>query len=311
MANAIKAFCVSLAILIFLFPASLRPTPLSPATSTARHTTFCPRRTITSRATSPSAKGSTAASTLAPPSTARTPTSSSSTRTRKRSASCIDTNKLCGLTATGYAAQAKIHTRNFVGPSGKIYVGSKQGYRQKGDDSEYPGGYVMVYDPRHGQGQNLGMPFKGQGVIDVVADESRGLLYAVTCEDQHWMLGDLKGGAYRELGPLLTPYASTLSTPTAAPTRLTNNFQLARLRPGDRQGHDTARSTSTATASRAPTTSAIPTWVLAPDGRHAYLILMNDPTLLEIDLLGDGATVAGGEPRQDDRGQAPRLARSP
>jgi len=40
------------------------------------------------------------------------------------------THKLVGLPLepTGYAAQSKIHTRNFVGPSGKIYVGSKQGY---------------------------------------------------------------------------------------------------------------------------------------------------------------------------------------
>src|ERR1044072_2864688 len=55
----------------------------------------------------------------------------------------IDTRKLCGLQESGYAAQAKIHTRNFVGPSGKIYVGSKQGYKTiPGDQSEYPGGYV-------------------------------------------------------------------------------------------------------------------------------------------------------------------------
>src|SRR5713226_9294525 len=42
----------------------------------------------------------------------------------------LDTHKLVGLPLepTGYAAQSKIHTRNFVGPSGKIYVGSKQGY---------------------------------------------------------------------------------------------------------------------------------------------------------------------------------------
>ena len=42
----------------------------------------------------------------------------------------LDTHKLVGLplASTGYAAQSKIHTRNFVGPSGKIYVGSKQGY---------------------------------------------------------------------------------------------------------------------------------------------------------------------------------------
>ena len=39
----------------------------------------------------------------------------------------LDTNKVCGLTAKGYAAQAKLHTRNFVAPSGRVYVGSKQG----------------------------------------------------------------------------------------------------------------------------------------------------------------------------------------
>src|SRR5438874_11132337 len=32
----------------------------------------------------------------------------------------LDTHKVVGQKATGYAAQAKIHTRNFVGPSGKI-----------------------------------------------------------------------------------------------------------------------------------------------------------------------------------------------
>src|SRR5437868_12337646 len=34
----------------------------------------------------------------------------------------LDTHRLVGQTTTGYAAQAKIHTRNFVGPSGKIYL---------------------------------------------------------------------------------------------------------------------------------------------------------------------------------------------
>ena len=68
----------------------------------------------------------------------------------------LDTHKVVGQKTTGYAAQAKLHTRNFVGPSGKIYVGSKQGYlspaeraaRQRGEKVPvYEGGYVMVYDP--------------------------------------------------------------------------------------------------------------------------------------------------------------------
>jgi hypothetical protein len=45
----------------------------------------------------------------------------------------MDVHKVIGSTATGFAAQAKIHTRNNVGASGKIYVGSKQGYPEKGE----------------------------------------------------------------------------------------------------------------------------------------------------------------------------------
>ena len=123
----------------------------------------------------------------------------------------LDVHKLVGLplTPTGYAAQSKIHTRNFVGPSGKIYVGSKQGYptaeeKKTGKVATYRGGFVITYDPATGKAVNLGMPMalddqrqpagakEGEGVIDVVADEERGLIYVITCEHQHWMLYDTR-----------------------------------------------------------------------------------------------------------------------
>ncbi|HEX5268918.1 MAG TPA: hypothetical protein VFW33_00460, partial [Gemmataceae bacterium] len=40
----------------------------------------------------------------------------------------VDAQKAIGTSATGFAAQAKIHTRNNVGTSGKIYFATKQGY---------------------------------------------------------------------------------------------------------------------------------------------------------------------------------------
>src|SRR5262245_64701679 len=111
----------------------------------------------------------------------------------------LDTHKLVGLPLepTGYAAQSKIHTRNFVGPSGTIYLGSKQGYptaeeKKTGKVATYKGGHVMTYDPATGKAVNLGMPMPlddkrkpegakgGEGVIDVVADEARGLIYVIT-----------------------------------------------------------------------------------------------------------------------------------
>lgn len=47
----------------------------------------------------------------------------------------VDAHKVAGLplTPTGYAAQAKFHTRNFTGPSGKVYIGTKQGYATEED----------------------------------------------------------------------------------------------------------------------------------------------------------------------------------
>lgn len=195
----------------------------------------------------------------------------------------LDTNKVCGLTATGYAAQAKLHTRNFVGASGKIYVGSKQGYPIEGDKQEYPGGYVMTYDPRMGRTENLGMPFPKQGVIDVTADEERNKLYAVTCEDQHWMLGTLAGAPWRELGPMLTPYAMTLVDARGVASAVAKDFQLAQYDPATDKVTQRPIQLDGKSWTRKDTNS-IPTWQLDSDGRHAWLILMNDPALLRIDL---------------------------
>ena len=82
--------------------------------------------------------------------------------------------------------------------------------------------YVMVYDPATGKAENLGMPMpldakriaagkkEGEGVIDVTADEARGLIYVITCEEQHWMLYDGNTKKYRELGPILRDQPNTL-----------------------------------------------------------------------------------------------------
>lgn len=205
----------------------------------------------------------------------------------------IDTRNLCGLQAAGYAAQAKIHTRNFVGPSGTIYVGSKQGYKTiPGDSSEYPGGYVMTYNPKTDTDECLGMPFPKEGVIDVVADESRGLLYIVTCEEQHYVLHDTRTKQYREIDPALrmTPYATTLIDSKGRANVITRDFQLAQYDPATDK--ITVRDIHVdGTKWTRANNHSIPTWQLAADGRTAYLILLNDPNLLSIDLLGEANTV--------------------
>src|SRR5438874_585583 len=71
----------------------------------------------------------------------------------------VDVHRAIGTFLRGFAAQAKIHTRNNVGQlSGKIYFGSKQGYPGKDEKrSDYPGGYVLAYDPKTGKTENFGM----------------------------------------------------------------------------------------------------------------------------------------------------------
>ncbi|MFN6302323.1 MAG: hypothetical protein ACK42H_09020, partial [Planctomycetota bacterium] len=166
----------------------------------------------------------------------------------------LDTHKLVGLplNATGYAAQSKLHTRNHVGTSGKIYVGSKQGYASEAEKKlleagqpipEYLGGYVMSYDPKTQSSENLGMPMpltaeqkakgkkEGQGVIDVTSDEARGILYVITCEDQHWMLYDMESKTYRDLGVILRDQPNTIVDAQGRGTAITSDYQIARYDP--------------------------------------------------------------------------------
>ena len=208
----------------------------------------------------------------------------------------LDTHKVCGVTAMGFAAQAKIHTPNFVGPSGTVYVGSKQGYPDKGDTQEFAGGYVMTYDPKAGKAECLGMPLAGYGVGDVTADESRGLLYVVAervkpDQPMRWLLGELKARKYRELGPQPTPYATTLIDKQGRANTLTDgDLRLAQYDPAT--GQVTLRDIELNGKKYVPPQKPpIPTWKLAADGRTAFMILISDATLIEIDLLSEGATV--------------------
>lgn len=223
----------------------------------------------------------------------------------------LDTHKLVGLPlhATGYAAQSKLHTRNFVGPSGKIYVGSKQGYASPTEKKEleagrpipeYLGGYVMIYDPQTDRSESLGMPMpltperralgkkEGEGVIDVTADEGRGLVYVITCEEQHWMLYDVSTRKYRDLGVVLKDQPNTLIDAFGRGTAITEKYEVARYDP----------STDTVTVSplmvgTTPFAEYIgpgrvhPDWRLAADGKSAYLQLLNDLRMFRIDLTGD------------------------
>lgn len=198
----------------------------------------------------------------------------------------IDVNKLTGATGAGDAAQAKIHTKNYVAPSGVIYCGSMTGsHKGPDEDTGYPGGYVMRYDPKTDKAENLGMPSKGDSVIDIIADEGRGLLYVCTISNNHWLVGSLKDKTYRDLGVAVAGFAATLVDKEGRAHVLTDKYELATYDPKTRQVQ--VRPIITGKA-RWETKSDVPIWVMSPEGRYAYLIMMNDPTLIKIDLLSKG-----------------------
>ena len=128
-----------------------------------------------------------------------------------------DAHKAIGKDLRGFGAQAKIHTRNNTGASGKIYFGTKQGYPDttKGEKREdYPGGYPMVYDPKTGATKIYPIPEPHEGINSITPDESRGVAYISTCSDgrpgpgenSHFLILDLKTGNYRNLIDTRHPY---------------------------------------------------------------------------------------------------------
>lgn len=209
----------------------------------------------------------------------------------------LDVNRTCGLATQGptYAAQAKIHTRNFVGPSGVIYVGSKQGYRRPDDRDKagYPGGYLMTYDPKTERAACLGMPLTGEGVNDVTADEARGLVYVVTCEEHHWVVYDVKAKAFREPDPALrlTPYAQTLVDPKGRGVVLTRDFRLARFDPATGRVEQVELASDGKPVGKADDRLGPACWALTGDGKAAYLVRMSDSRLFRLDLAADGPKV--------------------
>lgn len=204
----------------------------------------------------------------------------------------IDTHAACGLDTTGMAAQAKIHTRNHVADSGRIYVGSKQGY-PRGEEqrhTDYPGGYVMRYDPRADEAECLGrVPVLGHGVIDVVADELRNTLYLVVHHDATrgalWMHRPIESDGpaqWQGLYDAPTFYGQTLLDRRGHAHVLGRNGELVsydpdadalRVRPMKLDGDPFE-----------PPPRAPPTWILGPDRRTAYLVYMTSPMLYRVDL---------------------------
>jgi sugar lactone lactonase YvrE len=216
----------------------------------------------------------------------------------------VDAHKELGTTATGFAAQAKFHTRNNVGESGKIYIGTKQGYPKDGESRDlYPGGYPMVYDPTTGKTRVYDIPIPKQGVISVTPDEARGVAYISTCSDErpiestHFMQLDLKTGKYRDLLDCRHMYAFIVVDHAGRAYHPILGGDIARFDPRQdklarlKQTIDGAAPTKESLLAD-PESHPI-NWDTSPDRKTLYSVAMSANQLYAYDLTADGELLAG------------------
>jgi hypothetical protein len=220
----------------------------------------------------------------------------------------VDAHQAIGKDLKGFGAQAKIHTRNNVGASGKIYFGTKQGYpdTKKGEKREdYPGGYPMVYDPKTGATKVYPIPVPHEGINSITPDESRGIAYISTCSDHrpgpgenaHFLILDLKTGKYRPLidtrhiyGFIVVDYLGRAYHPMLGGDIVRydpNTDKLERLKQTI-DGKPPSKESNLANEKGHPIN-----WDISPDGKTLYALPMSTNNAYVYDLTQTGTTLAG------------------
>jgi sugar lactone lactonase YvrE len=219
-----------------------------------------------------------------------------------------DAHKAIGKDIKGFGSQAKIHTRNNVGASGKIYFGTKQGYpdTKKGEKREdYPGGYPMVYDPKTGETKVYPIPVPHEGINSIAPDESRGVAYLSTCSDgrpgpgenSHFLILDLKTGKSRNLidtkhiyGFLVVDYLGRAYHPMLGGDLVRydpKTDKVERLKQTI-DGKAPTKESNLANAKGHPIN-----WDISPDGKTLYSLPMSTNNAYVYDLTQKGDTLAG------------------
>lgn len=107
----------------------------------------------------------------------------------------------------GPYAQAKIHTKPVIAPDGRVYFGTKSG--KAAADARwqqlYPGGHLLVYDPRTRSTTDLGIIKPRVSIITVGFDVSRGLVYVLTDPDSHLVVFDPRRRTFTDRGQFGPP----------------------------------------------------------------------------------------------------------
>lgn len=216
----------------------------------------------------------------------------------------VDCMRAIGSEAKGFAAQAKIHTRCNVGPSGKIYLGTKQGYPTKDEKfTDYPGGYPMVFDPATGETKVYPIPIPHHGIISITPDESRNVAYISTCSDErpvessHFLILDLATGKYRDLGETNHVYAFIVLDHLGRAYHPLRGGQIARYDPKtdtfERLDQTIDGAAPAADSHLVDNDSHCINWETSANRRVLYAVAMSGNQLYEYDLTAKGNVLPG------------------
>jgi hypothetical protein len=218
----------------------------------------------------------------------------------------VDAHKAIGIDRRGFGSQAKIHTRNNVGASGKIYFGTKQGYPAAGEKREdYPGGYPMVYDPQTGRTRVYPIPVPQEGISSITPDEEMGVAYISTCSDHrpgpqenaHFLVLDLARGTYKDLIDTHHIYAFIVVDNLHRAYHPMLGGDVLRYDPrsgGLQRLKQTIDGAPPTPESHLADAEGHPiNWDISPDGKTLYSLPMSTNQLSVYDLTQHGETLAG------------------
>lgn len=219
----------------------------------------------------------------------------------------VDAHKAIGVDLKGFGSQAKIHTRNNTGASGKIYFGTKQGYpNEKEKREDYPGGYPMVYDPATDTTKVYPIPVPHHGINSIAPDESRGIAYVSTCSDGRpgpgensiFLKLDLATGQYQEILDTKHIYGFICVDHLGRAYHPTLGGKIVRYNP-DTNKTDILDQTIDGKPPAPESHLADPApghpinWDITPDGKTLYSLPMSANLLYSYDLTAEGDVVKG------------------